>query len=149
LNSNFSVLHDHRAALEHVVEQPAVVGTQVLAPLVGAHAGDDGVEARQVAPGQVLAAQQLHLRAQLLDRGRHLVADAHDIADQQVRRRTDVDHLERRLRGVVDVVPRDVRVFDHLIAAVVGLAAGRQDRLDVELTGADAWRGLQQETHGL
>ena len=39
------VLHDHRSAVVHVVEQPRVVRAQVGAPLVGAHAGDDGVEA--------------------------------------------------------------------------------------------------------
>ena len=70
----------------------------------------------------------LDLRAELLDRRRHLIADAHDVADRQVRRRPDVDHLQRRVRGVVDVLPPDVRVLDHLIAAVERLPAGRHDR---------------------
>ena len=68
---------------------------------------------------------QLDLRAELFDRRRHLIADAHDVADRQVRRRLHVDHFHRRVGGVVNVLAPDVRVLDHLVAAVEGLAVRR------------------------
>ena len=119
----FVVLDDHGAAVEDVLQQPAVVRTQIVAPLVRAHAGHDAGEAREVAPGEILGGEQLYLCAELLDRRRHLIADAHHVADQQVRGRPNVDHFQRRVRFVVNVVPLDVRVLDHLKAAGVRLAA--------------------------
>src|SRR4029079_16289312 len=74
------VLHDDRAARARVIEQPAVVGAQIRAPLVRAHAGDDDVVHREVAPGKVVALDVPELRAELLDRGGYLIADARDVA---------------------------------------------------------------------
>ena len=53
-----SVLHHVSAAVLHVIQQPRLVGAQVGAHVVGAHAGHDGVEARQVALLQVRLAEQ-------------------------------------------------------------------------------------------
>ena len=60
---------------------------------------------------------QLDLDAELLDRRRHLVADAHDVADRQVRRGLDVDDLHADVGIVIDVLPPDVRILDRLIPA--------------------------------
>ena len=86
LNSNLLYWTISVPPLLHVVEQAAVVRAQIDAPLVGAHAGDDRREAREVAPGEIVGGDQLDLRAELLDRRRHVIADAHDVADGQVRR---------------------------------------------------------------
>ena len=81
-----------------VVEQPLVVGAQIGAPLVGAHAGHDHVVCRQVAPRELVRAHD-HRRfdAELLERRGHLVADAHHVADRQVRL-----HRRRRAPSTVD-----------------------------------------------
>ena len=56
------------------------------------------------------------LRAELLDRSRHFIADAHDVAHAQSGRDRDVHHLDPRLRRLDDVAAMDVRVLDHLVA---------------------------------
>ena len=56
LNSNLLYCTISVPPFLHVVEQPRVVGAQIGAPLVGAHAGDDGVEAREVAPREIVGA---------------------------------------------------------------------------------------------
>ncbi len=43
------ILHDHRAAVLHVIEQPLIVGAQIGADVAGAHAGHDRVETGQIA----------------------------------------------------------------------------------------------------
>ena len=87
----------------------------------------------EIAPRERVRAEHLDLRAELLDRGRHLIAGAHHVADGQVRRRLDVDHLQRHGRRVVDVLPADVRILDHLVAAIEALPARRRVRRQTEL----------------
>ena len=109
------VLDDQRPAVAHVVEQPAVVRAQIGAALVGAHAGDDDVEARQIAPGEIVRRDQLDLRAELRDGRRHVVADAHDVADRQIRARLCTSMTFTVVSAAaIDVLPSDVRILDHL-----------------------------------
>ena len=75
------VLHHQRSAVLHVIQQPALIGAQIRAHVVGAHASDDGVEAAEIAARQIVRAQQHHVGAQLLQGLRHFVARAHHIAD--------------------------------------------------------------------
>ena len=116
------VLHDDRAAVAGVLQQPVVVRAQVLAPLVGPHAGDDDVEARQVAPGQLVGVDEFEPRAELLYRRGHGVADAFHVADRQVRRDGDVDDLERPGGRPDHVSPLDVRILDHPVAPIEPVA---------------------------
>ena len=65
----------------HVIEQPRQIGAQVRACVVGAHAGDDHIEFREVALLQIGRRQQRHFASELANGIRHLVASAHHVAD--------------------------------------------------------------------
>ena len=143
------VLHDHGSAVPHVLEQPAVVRAQVFPPFVCTHARHDGIEAGEISPRQIVGRQHLDLRPELRDRGRHLIADAHDVADRQVGRYSHVDHLHRRSRRIVDVIAPDMRILDHLIAAGVRLAAGRRDGAHPELGSLRVRRRLHHKPQRL
>ena len=67
-------------------------------PLIGAHANHDGRKPRQIAPGQILRRDHLDARAELLDRGGHGIADAHDVADREAGCCPNVDHFDGRIR---------------------------------------------------
>ena len=47
-----------------------------------------GVEPAEIAGGEILLAEQLHVDAELREARRHLVADAHHVADLQARTRS-------------------------------------------------------------
>ncbi|NTV38085.1 MAG: hypothetical protein HGA82_02725, partial [Anaerolineales bacterium] len=95
-----------------------IVGAQVRAALVGAHAGHDRVEGRQVAEGEAVGVDQGEARPELFDGGRHLVADAHHVAHPQSRRDARVNRLQGRHRGQDPVAPGRVRVFDDLVTSI-------------------------------
>ena len=108
------VLHDDDAALGGVFEQTVVVGAEVLATLVGANARDDGVVAREIARREILGVKHRHRRAKLFDGWRHLIADAHDVADRQTRRQSHVERLDRGRRRRKDVLAPRVGIFNRV-----------------------------------
>ena len=120
---------------------------QVAAPLVGAHAGHDRVEAREVARRQCALVEQHDPRAELFERGRHLVAHPHHVADDQLAGQRDVDHLQRRRRRLEDVTTMDVRVLDDLVAAVEAMPVGLGDRANRPRAGRDVRRRRHREGH--
>ena len=122
------VLNDHHAAAFDVVEQPAVVRLQIVAALVGAHPRHDHVVLRKIAPREIVTLEERHPGAELLDRGRHLIADADDVADGEIGNRLDVDDLQRRLARFDHLPPLNVRILDVLVANRELLRAGRRRR---------------------
>ena len=125
------VLDDDGAALGGVVQQPLVVGAEVVAPLVRAHAGHHHRESRQVRRRELVGRQELHGGAQLHQGGRHLVADAHDVADGHTGHRLQVEDLQAAGRVGHEVTPTDVRVLDGLVPLVERLPVARGHGLHV------------------
>ncbi len=148
------VLHDDGSAALRVVEQPAVVRAQIHPPLVRAHARHDDVVLREIAPGEIVLIDERHLRAELLDRRRHLIADAVDIPDGEPRRDRDVHDLDRRLGRLDDLPALNVRVLDLLIPVVEPRAArgpwGRccHDRAHRVVAGLHRGRRRHHEPRG-
>ncbi len=81
---------------------------------------------------QVALAEQGDLRAQLLEAERHLVADAHHVADLQARHdRGDVDAAHVRGGRPIEVAELEVALIDHLVALAILLPRRRRHRLDL------------------
>jgi hypothetical protein len=79
------VLYDERAAALDELDQTLVVGDEVGARLRGAHADDDGVEAREVAGREVCLFEQRHPQPHPTESFRHFVAAPHHVADVHIR----------------------------------------------------------------
>jgi hypothetical protein len=90
---------------------------------------------------EVVLAKQCHRRTQLLDAGRHFVADAHDVADLQPRRDLDVDAAHHARRLVIQVARLEVAVLDDVISLAIVAAAGSRHRVDRVLAVLDGGHG--------
>ena len=114
-------MHDDDAALPGVGEQFRKPGRDPLGmDVVGAHAENDRVEARQVRSFHVLIGENFHVGADLAQAFRNGVAGARDVANQ-CRLVRDFRPNEFRLRGRDEGLRFDVRIVDALTA--VGLRA--------------------------
>ena len=125
------VLHDHRAAVAHVVDQPSVVGDEIRIGLRRADADDDGVEAGEVAGREHVGTEHGHVDAHAANRLRHLIAAAHDVADFH-RRNFHVEDLRGGGRWPVEPVRLDVWIRNHLHVARERLARNGRFRGDLE-----------------
>ena len=81
------------------------------------------VESAEVAPGEIVGGEQFDPRAELFERRRHFVADAHHVADRSGRPHLDVQHLDGHLRRPQHVPSRRVRILDDLVALRRSLSA--------------------------
>jgi hypothetical protein len=91
-------------------------GAQVAAHFVGADAGHDRGEARQIAERQVVGGQVREGNAELPDRDIDVVAGAVDISDRRPGRDRDVESQHPRLRGTHEPALLDVLVRDDLLS---------------------------------
>ena len=57
------ILHDHGTARVHVVEQALLIGAQIGAYVIGAHAGDNGVKSGEIGFGQIARREERDLTA--------------------------------------------------------------------------------------
>ena len=109
------ILHHVGAAVLHVVHQARLIGANVGAHIVGAHARHDRVEALQVSLLQIALAEQRDVQPELAQRLRHRVARAHDVA-HLLRRHLDIGAHQLDLRRREQRLRREVRILDHLHA---------------------------------
>ena len=107
---------DHVAAGFHVVDQPVVVGLEVLADCIGARARHDGVVRGEIAGRQVAFTKQRDLGAQLLQADRDLIANAHHVSHPQSGRGAQVDASHLRSRCAIEVSHLEVAVVDDLVS---------------------------------
>ena len=77
--------------VRRVVQQALVVGAEIRTPFIGADAEHDDAELREIARRECVRADQSNIGAQLLDRIRHAIADAHHVAHLDARRDGDVE----------------------------------------------------------
>src|SRR6185503_12120931 len=80
---------------------------------------------------KLLLAEQRDLGPELGEAGRHLVADAHHVADGEARGHADVDAAHARRRGAIQVARLEVALGDQLVALAELLALRARDGLDV------------------
>ena len=62
------ILHDDHAAIVHVFEQPVLVRDELRPRGIGAHAQQNDVVFLQIAAGDILRAQELHVDAEVFER---------------------------------------------------------------------------------
>ena len=77
------ILHDHHAAVANVFEQAIVIGGQLRPSGIGTHAQQDDVIFLQIAAGDILPVQKLHVHPEIFERLRHRVAGAHHVSYPQ------------------------------------------------------------------
>ena len=77
------ILHDHHAAIADVFEQPVVVRGELRPGRIGAHPQQHHVVLLQIAAGDVLRVQELHVHAEIFERLRHRIARAHHVSHAQ------------------------------------------------------------------
>ena len=77
----------------------------------------------QIAAREVVLAKQRHLRAELRDAGRHLIADAHHVADVQAGHDVDIDAAHVGGGRTIEVADLEIALVDRLVALAI-LAAG-------------------------
>ena len=116
------------AGLHILVEQPLVVRLQVLAHGVRTSASHDRVEALEVAHRQLVLAEQRDRVTKLRDAGRHLVADAHDVADGEPGNGHDVDAAHVAHRRPVQVPRLEIAMVEQIVALDIFTTARAGDR---------------------
>ena len=75
------VLDDDGAAVADVLEETVVRGLELRACGVGADAEDDGVEAGEIAGGDILRGEEGDVDAEVLEGLRHFIAGSGDVGD--------------------------------------------------------------------
>ncbi len=118
------VLHQQRAAVLHVVEQPLIVLLDCLLRVVGANTKDDRAESAQVSRASTSAAgSKRHVEPEFAQHVGNIVARAHDVADLQLLRDLYLHQagaLASRLevKETADVGTRDQTVAVAVVAAI-------------------------------
>jgi hypothetical protein len=88
------------------------------------------VEGAEIARRQFGRAEQLHRRADLRDRRRHLVAGSHYVADPQAGHDGEIDAAHRHARRAMQVLEAEPLVADDLHAGCVLTAVHARHRVD-------------------